>query len=266
MKGKLLAAGAVLLVGAWLAVAGLLWVFESAAVERTRALAALGEKVAPLPSDALKPLAEACAGKLPQGGPRSIAGYLAKVDPAGLPALPKSYWTLDQSVVGLAEGARLSMHDEYLPDLRASSFTSQLKDALDPTNWGMRLSSAKAGRPELAEVKVLVAARYASFELPTKVDDGQFRWGKGAYGARVVEVPSGKVLCEGRGEVHRKLKVTASGRGTTQADAQADAAGRIDDNLVFSFILSVKGSPLSDVCEAGGKTFCELAAEWAGVY
>lgn len=266
MRGLLVAGVVVLLVGAWLAVAGLLRSYESASVERTRALAALGEKVAPLPSEELRPLAEACAGKLPQGGPRSIAGYVAQVEPAGLPALPKSYMFLDQAVLGVAEGVRLAMDDRHVPDLGVNSFGTDLQLALDPTGWGRRLSRAKAGSPELAEVKLLVAARYASLQLPAKVDDDHFRWGRGAYGARVVEVPSGKVLCEGRGEVRSKLQVSASGRGATKGEAQADAAGRLDDNLLFSFLLSAKASPLLEVCDAGGRTLCELAAEWAGAY
>ena len=49
------------------------WSFTNAMNARYRTAVELGEKLAPLPSESLPPLREACAGKLEPGAPNSIA-------------------------------------------------------------------------------------------------------------------------------------------------------------------------------------------------
>jgi hypothetical protein len=79
-----------------------------------------------------------------------------------------------------------------------------------------------------------------------------------------VTFPSGDVVCEGRGEVRMKERVTASGRGSTKGGAEIEAASNVRGLIPFVFTRSVVTTPLHEVCGAGGKTLCDLTAEWVG--
>src|SRR6185312_1297108 len=74
----------------FVAVSLLHWSRTNAMNARYRTAVELGEKLAPLPSDSLKPLREACAGKLEPGETNSIVAYVAKME--SLPYLAEDYW------------------------------------------------------------------------------------------------------------------------------------------------------------------------------
>ena len=241
-------------------VAVLLSRFDSAAVAVRRKVAELGEKHAPLPTQQMKPLAEACAGKLTAGGPRSIAAYVAKIAPTQMPALQKDYWHVDQTVIGVHEVFRLELDDQHLkeiPDARGP----RIEYVLDPTMWSHHLKWSRAGSPELSELKYLVVARYESLTMPV-VSGSTFEAGKGSYGARVLAFPSGEVLCEGKAELGMTSTVSAGGRGATNEEAQFDAASKAADLVPFVFTQAVIASPLHELCSTGGTQLCELTAYW----
>lgn len=238
-----------------------LFLFETASSTRLRRVVELGEQHAPLPGAAQPPLKEACAGKLTPGGPRTIASYVAKMDPAKRPSLEKEYWHVDQTVLGVHDIIQLELTDHFLEPVSDPSLGQALQIALDPTSWSNRVRWAYLGHPELRETKYLVVARYASLTLPS-VDGNTFEPGAGDFGARVLAFPSGEVLCEGRGRVEMMDRVTGSGRGSSDAAAKQEASESARKMVPFVFTKAVTASPLNALCATGGDALCGLTAYW----
>ena len=261
MKLKLFLGALGLYVIAMAVVTGLIFNFKTASVGVLRRVKELGEKNAPLPTAEMKPLAEACAGKLTPGGPRNIAAYIAKL-PGMKPSLEREYYYIDEAVIGVHEVFRLELSEWHLneiPDAPLPHFV----DVVDFTGWSRHLGWARAGDPELRELEYLVVARYESLTMPV-VEDTTFQSGTGRFGARVLAFPSGGVLCEGRGEASMKGNVNSSGRGATKELAQLAAASSARGLVPFVFTKGVVTTPLHRVCEAGGKALCDLTHQWVG--
>ena len=261
MKLKLFLGAVGLYVVAMAVVAGLIFNFNTASVSVLRRVKELGEKNAPLPTDEMKPLTEACAGKLTPGGPRSIAAYIAKL-PGMKPSLEKDYYFIDEAVLGVHEVLRLDLSERHLEAISDAQLP-RFQDVADFTGWSRHLGWARSGNPDLRELKYLVVARYESLTMPV-VEDTTFEAGKGRFGARVLTFPSGDVVCEGRGEVSMKGNVNSSGRGATKELAQLDAASSARSLVPFVFTKGVITTPLHRVCDAGGKALCDLTQEWVG--
>lgn len=235
--------------------------YDAATVEIRRKLKELGEKHAPLPTDGMKPLREACEGKLTPGDAHVIAAYVAKLAPSKMPTLEKDYYRVDESVVGVESFWNFDVTDSSLREISEASIP-RFSDIIDPTIWKMHLGCARVGSPELNELEYLIAARYESLSTPS-VSGSSFSGGTGSYGARVLAFPSGEVLCEGRSEVGMPSRVSAGGRGATKEEAEADAASRAADLVPFVFTKAVVISPLNELCAVGGKQLCEKTSYWS---
>lgn len=235
--------------------------YETATRKIRRQVKELGEQHAPLPTEGMKPLKEACAGKLTPGDAHSIAAYVAKLAPSKMPTLEKDYYRVDESVVGVDTFWDFDVTDSSLKEISDPSLPRP-SDILDPTVWKMHLGRAQVGNPELNELKYLIAARYESLETPS-VSMGSFSGGTGSYGARVLAFPSGEVLCEGRSEVGMPSRVSAGGRGATREEAETDAASRAADLVPFVFTKAVVISPLNELCAVGGTKLCEKTSYWS---
>lgn len=261
MKLKLFLGAAGLYVAAMAVMTALLFKYKTDSVAVVRRVKELGEQHAPLPTDAMKPLAEACAGKLTAGGPRNIAAYVAKL-PGMKPSLSKDYYYVDEAVIGVYEVFRLGLTEQHLDEISDAQLP-RFQDVADFTGWSRHLRWARAGSPELNQLQYLVVARYESLTMPV-VEETTFEAGTGRFGARVLAFPSGDVLCEGSGDASMKGTVNSSGRGATKETAQLEAAASARDLVPFVFTKGVMTTPLHRVCDAGGKALCDLTQEWVG--
>lgn len=261
MKLKLFFGAVGLYVAGMAVVTGLIFRFNSTSVGVLRRVKELGEQHAPLPTDEMKPLAEACAGKLTPGGPRSVAAYIAKL-PGMKPSLSKDYYFIDEAVIGVDEVFRLQLNERHLDEISDAQLP-RFQDVADFTGWSRHLGWARAGRPELNQLQHLVVARYESLTMPV-VEDTTYEAGRGRFGARVLAFPSGDVLCEGRGEASMPGNVNSSGRGASKELAQLNAASSARELVPFVFTKGVITTPLHRVCAAGGKALCDVTQEWVG--
>jgi hypothetical protein len=235
--------------------------YDAATTELRKKVRELGEKHAPLPTEGMKPLKEACAGKLTPGDSHSIAAYVAKLAPSKLPTLEKDYYFVDEAVIGVESIWRVDVTERHLHEIPEAPFP-QFSDVVDPTIWKNHLRSAKVGNPELNDLKYLIVARYDSLTPPV-VSGSTYSGAEGAYGARVLAFPSGEVLCEGRSEMGMPSRVSAGGRGATKEAAEADAASRAVELVPFVFTKAVLMSPLNELCSVGGKELCEKTSYWS---
>ena len=231
------------------------WSFTNAMNARYRTAVELGEKLAPLPSESLPPLREACAGKLEPGAPNSIAAYVAKMET--LPALEESYWHVDRTLLGVSDVMFLSLSDRFVERLTIddASLTRSFTDNANPVDWARHLGYASKGSPQFGDVRYLVVARYGPLTMPMLTDTGYLP-GHGDFGAKVLRFPSGEVVCEGRARVRMKNSVAASGREKSEAEWNARKL------VPFVFTESVTRTPLAEVCAAGGPELCRLTSEW----
>jgi hypothetical protein len=105
---------------------------------------------------------------------------------------------------------------------------------------------------------------YLVFTVPLKVvfprladDDKSFSAGEGELRTRVLSLPDGKVLCEGRSSPTTPEKLSLSGRGRDEAAAKAratlDGMGKLSAYFSFSLLYT----PLSLVCEAADQQYCD---------
>jgi hypothetical protein len=235
--------------------------YDAATIELRRKVKELGEKQAPLPREDMKPLKEACAGKLTPGDKHVIAAYVAKLAPEKMPTLEKDYYRVDESVVGVTTFWNFDVTEDSLRTISDASLP-RVSDILDPTIWKSHLGRARVGSPELNELKYLVVARYDSLTPPV-VSGSSFSGAEGTYGARVLAFPSGEVLCEGYSEMGMPSRVSAGGRGATKEAAEADAASRAAELVPFVFTKAVVISPLNELCNVGGKELCEKTSYWS---
>lgn len=141
---------------------GLFFHFETEAAGLQRRAQELGEKHAPLPTAGMKPLKDACAGKLTGGDATAIVGYVAKMEPSKLPRLEKDYWHVDQTLLGTQEVFRRNLTTRYMKEARHPSFEFAIKQTANPVDWSRRLKWAYAGDPEMRGTKYLVVARYVA--------------------------------------------------------------------------------------------------------
>jgi len=230
------------------------WSRLNAMNARYRKAIELGEKSAPLPADSLRPLREACAGKLTPGAPNSIVGYVAKMETR--PYLAEDYWHVDQLLLGVSDVGFLHLSDRHAAEpITEASLSRSFTENLNPVDWARHLKWAASGEPQFGGARYLVVARYGPLTMPT-VMDTTYVAGTGDFGARVLEFPSGEVVCEGRASVRMKNSVAASGRGN---DAAQENARKL---VPFVFTESVTRTPLAEVCEAGGAELCRLTSEW----
>lgn len=257
MAKKVIAA----LVGLYLvgtfAMFGLILSATRSAEEKQRRAIELGELHARIPTAEDRALAEACKGKLTAGSEKSIALYVAKMKWA--PTFSESHYHVDQTLVGTRDIFRVDIEDTHFKDgtVEAQLAGRIFKDNLNPVDWAHHYKWAKAGSPDMNDVKYLIVARYESLSTPTVGDDG-YSQGSGEYGAKVLTFPTGELICEGKGHVRMKERVAASGH-------DKDEAKRNAGNLVeFVFTKSVVISPMQELCEAGGTKLCELTKEWVG--
>jgi hypothetical protein len=172
--------------------------------------------------------------------------------------LEQDFWHVDRTLLGVSDVLFLSLSDRFFGDpngISDATFGRSLSDNADPTDWLRHLKWARQGSPQFDEVRYLIVARYGPLTMPELTDTG-FIAGSGEFGARVLEFPSGKVVCEGRSRVRMKNSVSASGRGQSDADANARRL------VPFVFTESVTRTPLAEVCEAGGPELCKLTSEW----
>lgn len=257
--GKKVIAGIVALyvVGTF-AMFGLILSATRAAEEKQRRAIELGELHARTPTSEDQELAEACKGKLTAGSEKSIALYVAKMK-WGAPSFSKDSYHVDQTLVGTRDIFRVDIEDAYFKDGSVEPRLGGLifKENLNPVDWANHYKWAKAGTPDMNDVKYLVVARYESLTAPSVDSDG-YSPGSGAYGAKVLTFPTGEVVCEGRGHVRMKERVSASGRD--KDDAKLNAGNLVE----FVFTKSVVISPLQELCDAGGPKLCELTKEWVG--
>lgn len=228
-----------------------------AADDKQRRAIELGEANAKTPTGSEPLLAEACKGKLTPGSPKSIALYVAKMK--WVPSLSRDYSHVDRTLVGTHDVWRVELSNRFYENLTVDSRAWGLtfEASLNPVDWFRHVKWARAGNPDMNDVKYLVVARYQSLSLPS-VSGNSYTKGSGEYGAKVLTFPSGEVVCEGRGHVRMTERVSASGRDQVEADINAQ-------NLVeFVFTQSATVSPLQEVCEAGGEALCELTRQWVG--
>lgn len=270
MNGKKVAALGIAALGLYLVglgvVGGLLFWLRRAEHEQVRRLVRLGEQQAPLagPAAPTARLWKACTGKVPEGTPAQFAGYNAYVEPRVLPAMPEpegAPWVLDESLVwqeyDILGQTTLSFTRAEVARLSVPSLLSVLRRELDPTGWPDHVRWGLERRALRQSVKVLVAARYVEM-TPPKVDGDRFSAPTGTFLARVVDVESSTVLCEGRGELAMTSSVEAHGSGETKAEAASDAAERLPSLVQFVFTLAVAEAPVHEVCAQGH--FCEATA------
>lgn len=228
-----------------------------AAEEKQARAIELGELHAKTPSADDAPIAEACKGKLTPGDEKSIAVYVAKMKWA--PSLKDDYAHVDRTLMATHEVWRVNLESNFYENAKVEPRPAGaiLKDNLNPVDLARHLKWARAGSVDLNDVKYLVVARYESLTLPV-VGSDSFSSGSGEYGAKVLAFPSGEVVCEGKGHVRMKERVSASGRDKDTAKMNAG-------NLVeFVFTKSVVVSPLEELCDVGGTKLCELTKDWVG--
>ena len=234
----------------------------AAAALRARAVE-LGEQHAPLPDHAAIALGEACAGKLERGEAGTIAAFVARMEPAGLPQLADDGNFVDRVLVGLERRDSLDLDLRRMDESeRPPRPLRTLEDALDLSSWSRYLHRDPQDRPVLAATRYLVAARYAWLELPQSNGEG-YSLGAGDWGARVVSFPEGEVLCEGRGSVRIRDTFNTS-YGTANADSAADSPYGAASMAEFLFTRAVAIAPLHAVCRAGGPQLCAETASWVG--
>jgi hypothetical protein len=247
---------------AW-GIVGFCWFdWTNAAAERGRHAIALGEQHAQQlkAPDALAPLEDACKDKLEPGAPRSIAAYVAKSSLK----LPSDDNAWDQVVVGFHHVLRDDIVREGPGQFTTVDWPAALLGNVNPLEWANHLDSARAGSPELGSTRYLVVARYFSLSPPANEGTDGYTRGGGDFSARVLGFPDGEVLCEGRGEVHMKEAVNASGRAATREAAQTEALANAARRVPFVFSLAVTTSPLHALCDVGGDPLCKLTGQWVG--
>jgi hypothetical protein len=72
----------------------------------------------------------------------------------------------------------------------------------------------------------------------------------------VVTFPSGSLVCEGVGKGRMVAKVIGHGRARDSFDAKTAARSDLERKLEEKWVRATLGSPLEDVCEAGGEKLC----------
>ena len=166
---------------------------------------------------------------------------------------------MDQTLVGTRDVWRTDIEDEHFKDGKVEPQLGGriFKDNLNPVDWANHYKWARAGSVDLNDVKYLIVARYESLTTP-RVDSDGYSPGSGEYGAKVLTFPTGELICEGKGHVRMKERVSASGRD--KDDAKINAGNLVE----FVFTKSVVISPMQELCEAGGTKLCDLTKEWVG--
>lgn len=195
-----------------------------------------------LSATALRPLGEACRDALPPKGFNAVAGYLVP------PELPPG---IDRFGGDVTHGSNTDYmhHAEYPPD-----FVFIFRDALDPFTWDNDSGSAHVDLTGASYLAVTVAVGLRFPRLAK--DDKSFSAGEGELRTRVVSLPEGRTLCEGRSSPVTPETVEAKGYGKTQEAAGASAALSIMHSLAWRFKTSVVYVPLAEICGAADERYC----------
>lgn len=230
---------------------------------KTLALAALGKKVASeLSMQVTQPLGLACAGKLEPGNVGSLVGYTVKASDDiggslhGIARQPTtdeqhdSHWRTDRIIV---EG----MYN------RERTFGSELMGALDPMTWKYKKTGYVPFVADVREARYLAVTRASTLTMPDNQGD-TYLPGTAELVTRVVSVPDGKTVCEGLSHATKRGTVEFTGKGKTKADAHVEAVKRVDFHVRAYFASAVHYRPLAEVCEVGGKLYCDKVRAEAG--
>jgi hypothetical protein len=125
--------------------------------------------------------------------------------------------------------------------------------------WPRDLEDRAEKAAETAELKYVAVALFSDLSpasLPFLREDGTFDAGRAEYRVRVVTFPSGSLVCEGVGKGRMVAKVIGHGRARDSFDAKTAARSDLERKLEEKWVRATLGSPLEDVCEAGGEKLC----------
>jgi hypothetical protein len=75
---------------------------------------------------------------------------------------------------------------------------------------------------------------------------------------KVVSFPDGKPVCEGAGKGRMVEKVIGHGKAKSDFDAQSEAEHNLERKLEEKWREATLGSPLQDLCAAGGEKLCSM--------
>ena len=194
----------------------------------------------------LRPLGEACRDALPPKGFNAVVGYLV---PPELPPGSNRFGgdVTAFSPIGDSIATDYMHHAEDPPD-----FGFIFRDALDPFTWDSARAGVDLTGASYLAVTVAVGLRFPRLSR----DDKSFSPGEGELRTRVVSLPEGRTLCEGRSSPITPEKVEAKGFGKTKEAASASAALSIMSSLEWRFKTSVVHVPLAEICRAADERYC----------
>jgi hypothetical protein len=208
----------------------------------------LGAAAAPtlLAAAKLRPLGEACRGVLPPKGFKALVGYLV---PPELPPGSDRFGGEVTAFSPIAHGIATDYmhHAEHPPD-----FGFIFRDALDPFTWDNEPAGVDLAGASYLAVTVALGLRFPKLSS----DDKSFSSGEGELRTRVVSLPEGRTLCQGRSSPVTPEKLEAKGFGRTKEAASASAALSIMRSLEWRFKTSVVHVPLAEICGAADERYC----------
>ena len=192
-----------------------------------------------------------CEGKLEPRGPTAVVAYVRPMKDR--PMLDQA---IDDVLVGTTDVFHLQIDMRRLDGAPQPLTVGQaLLRNLNPIDWPRHWKAASRGTPDLSDATWVVIANYGSLRLPVSGADS-YAVGSGSFSAEVIRLSDGAKICEGRGDLHMRSSVAAS--GSDKAEARENARKL----LPFVFARSVMVSPLHDVCAAGGEALCHATEAW----
>lgn len=194
----------------------------------------------------LRPLGEACRDALPPKGFKAVVGYLV---PPELPPGSDRFGGDVTAFSPIANGISTDYmhHADEPPD-----FGFIFRDALDLFTWDNKSTGVDLTGASYLAVTVAVGLRFPRLSS----DDKSFSPGEGELRTRVVSLPEGRTLCEGRSSPVTPETVEARGFGRTKEAASASATLSIMRSLEWRFKTSVVHVPLAEICGAADERYC----------
>jgi hypothetical protein len=250
---------AVLYGGGVVYVASRLEAASAARATQDAQVAALGEKVAAevraIDSQGAS-LKEACAGKLTEGGARSLVEYALALPEGERPSLDGESSFAAQICALTDTGSQYLEMTPMDPPRPRRGWDVALARSVSPDDWARLLEGAADDRALYDELRYVLVAHFsdltpARIELDLAGQGTTFDPGRSRYRARVISFPGGETVCQGTGEGRLEQKEVI-GRGSSAASA----LGQSERKLADAWHKATVASPLHDLCATGGKSLC----------
>jgi hypothetical protein len=229
--------------------------------EQEKKVVALGQALAPALNEMTgfgDALADACKDKLTPGAPRSLALYTLPLPETERPSLSGA--RVDGRIAAWSNTIVWTESADPVPAPRGMG--DLLGRYAEWYEWPNRWESHNDFLQETRALRYVAVALFSDLHpasLPMFGDGKSFDPGEARYRVKVVTFPEGKPVCEGVGKARMHKEVIGHGKARSSYDAEKEAQSQVERKLREKWIEATIGSPLEDLCSAGGAPLCTHA-------